>query len=128
MASPKNSDFVNALVRTSQDAQARGWPGNLNIDPIKTVGDTFNSILGGARDVVAGGFSGAAQGIGDFSAMGQANIGAAQAGLQGLGHSAFGAQPAKVYKPPSNFSGSSAFSVPGLANPKPTRKSKKASK
>ena len=104
------SDFLKALMGASKDANERGWPGSF--DPVKTVGDTFHSVMSGIggveRDI--------GRGMGDF-----------QSGLQGLGHDIFGAKPPPVrYDPLSS-------AIPGTpkvkrSKPATKKRSRKANK
>jgi hypothetical protein len=122
MASPpKNSDFINTMVRTSKDARSRGWPGSF--DPLKTVGDTFNSVMGG----IGGGVQGAGKVIGDFSSTAQSNIGAVQSGLQGLGDSIFGSKPSQPVPRYDPLSSVQAPTAPTRGKRR-ARKTKKAGK
>lgn len=78
----KQTDFLKALQGASKQAQAGGWPGEFN--PVKTVGDTFNSVLGTVGGAIGGGVQGVGRSIGDFSNMAQGNLGAVQQSLQGF--------------------------------------------
>lgn len=129
---PKNSDFINTMVRTSKDANRQGWPGNF--DPLKTVGDVFSGVMSGAGQVGSGigsGIQGVGKSIGDFSSMAQGNLGAVQSSLQGLGDSIFGSKPSAPiprYDPLSSVQAPTGRTSKPMG-PKPKRrKSKKAGK
>lgn len=123
------SPFLKTLIGASKSAKDQGWPGTF--DPLKTVNDTFNSVMSGANNVgqgIGSGVQNVGKSIGDFSNMAQGNLGAVQSGLQGLGHQLFGAKTPGSSLPRGTGGKSSMLSIPTYPAKTRTRKSKKATR
>jgi hypothetical protein len=121
------SPFLKSLIGASDQARRQGWPGKF--DPLKTVNDTFNSVMSGVGGVERGigeGVGNIGKSVFDFSNMASRNLGAVQGGLQGLGHQLFGAKP-KSLNIPTPPTGSNVGKGYGAFKPA-ARKSRKAKK